>query len=178
MLGQWWMEILQESIDDAGKKEKEIAITKGLYHEGVPALTVILDGRWSKGSHKHSYNAKSGVAIIIAMETKKILHIGVRQKYCSICHQAEKNKTSTPAHEYFKNWDGPSSSMEMDIILEGFQLTEKRHGLRYIKFIGDGDSSVYPSLIPHVPTWGGSIKKLEYANHVTKCYRSSLEKLV
>ena len=36
---------------------------------GYPAITVIVDGGWSKRSHKHSYNAKSGVAIIIGKQT-------------------------------------------------------------------------------------------------------------
>ncbi len=47
-----------------------------------------------------------------------------------------------------------------------------------MKFIGDGDSSVYPTLIRNVPGWGHAIKKLECANHVCKCYRGALEKLV
>ena len=38
--------------------------------DGYPAITVIVDGGWSKRSHKHSYNAKSGVGVIIGKETK------------------------------------------------------------------------------------------------------------
>ena len=60
----------------------------------------------------------------------------------------KKAKKSTCA---FKNWDGSSSSMESDIILEGFCMAEKQHGLRYINFIGDGDSSVHTTLISGVP---------------------------
>ena len=51
------------------------------YFEGVPAITVIADGGWSKRSHKHSYNAKSGVAVIFGIHTKKLLFLGVRNKY-------------------------------------------------------------------------------------------------
>ena len=47
----------------------------------MPAITVIVDGGWLKHSHKHSYNAKSGVGIIIGQRTGKILHIGMRNKY-------------------------------------------------------------------------------------------------
>lgn len=47
-----------------------------------------------------------------------------------------------------------------------------------MRFIGDGDSFVYPTLIQNVPGWGWHIKKLECANHACKCYRSALEKLV
>ena len=54
--------------------------------------------------------------------------------------------------------------MEPDIILEGFHKCEEEHGIRYIELIGDGDSSVYPTLISGIP-WGYAIKKLECANH-------------
>jgi len=49
---------------------------------------------------------------------------------------------------------GASSSMETDIILQGFLEAEKQHGVRYTNFIGDGDSSVYPTLIANVPGSG------------------------
>lgn len=49
----------------AGREEKKLAITKNDMFEGVPAIGVTVDGGWSKRSHKHSYNAKSGVAVII-----------------------------------------------------------------------------------------------------------------
>lgn len=52
------------------------------------------------------------------------------------------------------------------------------HGVRYTKFIGDGDSSVHPTLLQNVPGWGYAIQKLECANHACKCYRGALEQLV
>ncbi len=67
--------------------------------------------------------------------------------------------------------------MEPDIIVEGFKEAERVHGLRYTRFIGDGDSSVHPTLLQSVPVWGHAIKKLECANHACKCYRAGLEKL-
>ncbi len=68
--------------------------------------------------------------------------------------------------------------MESNIILEGFQQAEAVHGVRYMRFIGDGDSSVHSTLIQCVPVWGRFIEKMECANHACQCYRSSLEKLV
>ena len=35
-----------------GKEEKRLAEERGEYHEGVPAISVIVDGGWSKRSHK------------------------------------------------------------------------------------------------------------------------------
>ncbi len=82
-IGEWWRTQLSESMIDAGKEEKRLAIERGEYHHDVPAVTVYVDGGWSKRSHKHSYNAKSGVAIIIGKATGKLLYLGVRNKYCS-----------------------------------------------------------------------------------------------
>jgi hypothetical protein len=173
-IGEQWKQRLQESMLEAGKEEKRLAEERREFHDGVPAITVIVDGGWSKRSHKHSYNAKSGVAIIIGKATGKLLYLGVRNKYCSACEwNIRRDK-----HTCFKNWDASSSEMETDIILEGFKEAERVHGVRYIKFVGDGDSSVYPTLIQNVPGWGHAIQKLECANHMCKCYRGGLEKLV
>ena len=171
-IGEWWRRQLENSMTEAGKEEHRLAIERNDYHEGVPSITVVVDGGWSKRSHRHSYNAKSGVGVIIGLQTRKLLYIGVRNKECTACTRGIEE------HVCFKNWDESSSAMETDIILEGFKRAERDHGLRYIRFIGAGDSSVFPTLIAEVPGWGRSIQKLECANHACKCYRANLEKLV
>ena len=77
-------------------------------------------------------------------------------------------------HTYFKHWDASSSEMEADIILDGFLKAEQMHGVRYTGFIGDADCSVFPTLRENVPIWGRNIQNVDCANHVCKCYRSSL----
>ena len=173
-IGECWKQILLSSMAEAGQEEKKIAEENGTFHQGVPAVMVIVDGGWSKRSHKHSYNAKPGVAIIIGKETGKLLFIGIRNKYCHACALGGKEND----HACFRNWGASSSEMETDIVLEGFMEAERVHGVRYTQFIGDGDSSVYPTLLTSVPGWGQAIKKLECANHACKCYRGTLEKLV
>ena len=42
---------------------------------------------------------------------------------------------------------------------------------------GDGDSSVYHSVVTGVPSYGRDITKVECANHAVKCYRNRLEVL-
>ena len=113
------------------------------------------------------------MGIIIGQRTGKILHIGVRKKYCS----AYAHGIPPEKHKCFKNWNDSSSEMETDIILDGFLKAEQTHGMRYTRFIGDVDNSVFPTLRENVPIWGFGIQKVECANHVCKCYRSSLEKL-
>ena len=73
-IGKWWWDLAEKTCSEAAAEEKKLAIERNSFHEGVPAITVIVDGGWSKRSHKHSYNAKSGVAIIIGKETRIIIH--------------------------------------------------------------------------------------------------------
>ena len=55
---EWTMGALFEAIVSnqlltAGQVERRLAIAQGNYHNGVPAITVVVDGGWSKRSHKH-----------------------------------------------------------------------------------------------------------------------------
>ena len=75
---------------EAAEKEKKLALKRGSFHEGIASITVIVDGGWCKRTHKHSYNAKSGVGIITGRETVKLLYMEVRNTYCSTCAHAEK----------------------------------------------------------------------------------------
>ena len=72
---------------------------------------------------------------------------------------------------------GPPCAMEPDIILEGFNQSIAMHGVQYMYLIGDGDSSVYNTILTGVP-YGHDMKKVECANHVVKCYRTRLEAVV
>ena len=154
-IGKWWREHLQQSVIEAGRADRDMAIQRGDYHEGIPAITVVVDGGWSKRSPRHSYNAKSGVGIIVGLETNKILHLAVRNKYCSSCARG----SPPDQHNCYKNWTDSSSEMETSTILEGFQNAEKVHAVRYMRFVGDGDSSVYTLL---------SCKRYQYGEGISR----------
>ncbi|KAK4884107.1 hypothetical protein RN001_000378 [Aquatica leii] len=75
-----WESCLQKEMISAAQAEREIAISKGHVNSGgIPYITVIGDGGWSKRSYGHGYNASSGVGIIIGAETKKPLFLGLRK---------------------------------------------------------------------------------------------------
>ena len=65
--------------------------------------------------------------------------------------------------------------MEADIITSGFQLSENMHGLRYMKLIGNGDSSVLYTIHTTVQPYDREVEKIECANHAIKCYWTRLE---
>ncbi len=177
-IGQWWGEVLQREMIEAGMEERRRAIERNDYHEGVPAITVIIDGGWSKMAHKHSYNAPGGVGIVVAEETQKLLYLEVKVKTCYICTRAENEGKTPKPHDCGKNWSESSQAMEAAIFLNAFSQCEEVHGLRYMRVIGDGDSSTMPTLITQGPSWCRDIVKKECANHSVKCLRSGLERLV
>ena len=168
-IGEWWSTLLEDSMRQAGQEERQIAISKNRSCLGDPVITIILDGG-GVNVPLNTYNVKSGVGVIIGLETQKILFMGVRNKYCSICSHTD----DPPPHTCYKNWDGSSSAMESSIIAEGFQKCIEQHGVEYSKFIGD---SVWSTLVSAVP-WGFAIEKVECANHSVKCFRTQLENLV
>ena len=176
-LGGLFEEVVTSELLAAGLEEKRIAIEKGEYHNNVPSITVVVDAGWSKRSHKHSYHANSGVGLIFGYATQCLLFIRVRNKYCSICSAASSKGEDIREHCCFKNWTGSSTATESDIIVEGFNLSECMHGLRYMKFIGDGDSSVHYNIITSVP-YGRHVEKIECANHAVKAYHSRLANIV
>lgn len=61
-----------ESMYQAGIEEKQKAISNGhVDPDGIPYITVVVDGSWAKRSYRTNYNALSGVSCIIGFETKK-----------------------------------------------------------------------------------------------------------
>ena len=157
-IGKHWKKSLDEEFTEAIQEETLIATNSGDTYKDMPACSVVCDGGWSKRTHKHSYNALGGVGILVGLKTKKILHLGVRNKYCIICTAANTNNKEPPSHECFKNWEDSSQAMEADIIVEGLKEVEK-NGLMITRIIADGDSSTYAAIKEKVP-WGRDVKKM------------------
>ncbi|KAI4468275.1 aaa domain-containing [Holotrichia oblita] len=97
-LNDVWKDALWQELHTAGEEERLVAIEKGHVIENVPWITVYLDDGWNKRSYGHSYNTASGVAVIIGRATRKVLYVGIRNKYCSICARADNINSEPQAH--------------------------------------------------------------------------------
>jgi hypothetical protein len=142
-------------MQEAAEEEKELAILANDFDvDGIPQITVAVDGAWAKRTYRTNYNSLSGVAAIVGHRTRKVLFIGVRNKYCTVCQRSISRQKEPVKHSCSKNYFGSSSGMEADIIAEGFSRSIEMYGLKYSRFIGDGDSSVYrklDELMPYAP---------------------------
>ena len=117
-LGKEMQQHLACSMQQVAEEEKQHAIATNSFYQGVPSITVIVDGNWSKRAHKHSYNAKSEVTVIFGSHTRKLLFIGVRNTFCAVCAISGNKGNDTPQHRCYRNWSGSSAAMENDIIVE------------------------------------------------------------
>lgn len=114
----------EESMNVVSSEERELALQHNDVINGIPHIAVIGDGNWMKRSYRTGrYDSLSGVGTICGARTGKVLHMSVRNKYCSICVKAEKLNKEPAHHKCYKNWgqDCSSTSMEADAIVEGFK---------------------------------------------------------
>ncbi|KAL4717055.1 hypothetical protein ACJJTC_016942 [Scirpophaga incertulas] len=177
-LSNYWEKVSVESMNAAAEKERQMSIAEGRVDQnGIPIIDVIVDGCWSKRTYKKNYSALSGAAAIIGRKTGEILFLGVKNKYCSICSQAEKAKKVAKKHKCYKNYSEPSTAMESTIILEGFKCSIAMHNLIYGRIISDGDSSTYIQLLKSRPYSDITVEKIECRNHLLRNFRNKLTAL-
>lgn len=105
---------------------------------------------------------------ILGFNTKKVLFISVKNKYCTICAFSERLKTPLKIHSCPKNWDNSSTSMEAAAIVEGFCKSEELYGVRFSKLVADGDSSVYKKILEARPYKTLTVEKIECKNHLLR----------
>ncbi|CAH1104506.1 unnamed protein product [Psylliodes chrysocephalus] len=74
-------------------------------------------------------------ASIIGAKTGKVLYVSSKSKYCPNCARALTKNIKPATHKCSKNWDVSSTSMESELILEGFLNIIKMHKLKYVKII-------------------------------------------
>jgi len=59
---------------------------------------------------------------------KKVLFIGIRNRYCSVRQQSFTKNQNPPTHRCFLNWKKTSTAMEADAVVEGFSSSLYMHG--------------------------------------------------
>lgn len=138
----WWY-LAKKSASEALEKEVELAVESGLVDAGGFArITITVDGSWGKRSFGSNMSSLSGCAVLVGMRTRKIIYFDVRNKYCHVCKLAQVYKRDVREHVCNKNYSGPATGMEADIIVSGFKDCELK-GARFDKFVADGDSNAY-----------------------------------
>ena len=161
-----YMHVAAESMKQASDDVK--------VKEDSSDIAVSFDGTWQKPGHA----SLNGLVTAIALSTGKVIDFQVKSKKCKGCQSHEHLDKNSEKYQTWKlnhayncgtNHFKSSGSMEVDATLEIFQRSVEKNGLRYVQFIGDGDSSTYQGISTAKPYGDGvEIVKKECVGHVQK----------
>ena len=141
------------------------------------SVTVACDGTWQR----RGFSSKNGVATCLSISRKrpsKVIDAEVLTNYCDACKKMEVRKEGVDLEEWKarhkkdckKNHSGTAGGMEPAGIENIFRRSEEQYGLKYVKYLGDGDSKGFKVVAEADPPIyeGVTIEKLECCGHVQK----------
>ena len=81
-------------------------------------ITVTYNVGWKKRSSGRRYDSSRGHAFIIGGSSKGIIRMVLYSKACRKCDSAENRREESEEHEWPKNFEGSSKSMEASAVLK------------------------------------------------------------
>jgi len=170
--------VAQSTMNEAGK---EIKTLKGVDSSTLYDTSISNDGAWQR----RGFASMNRNIATISVETGRVIDTEPMSRYCQSCALNYKLKSTEPQkYEAFltqhegscmANHKGSAGAMEVVGTQRIFQRSIEKHGLRYVKFLGDGNSKSFPAV---VDTYDGlQVEKLECIGHVQKRVGNRLRKL-
>ena len=154
--------------------------------DGAIPVAVSIDGTW----HKRGYSSKYGVVLAVLVDTGEVVDFEVLSTHC---HECRKNCHLSKESDAFKAWkekhepvcqinfEGSSGGMEGAGAAEIFKRSIKKRGLKYVTFVGDGDSDTFKVVKDEMEKVYGTrypVKKEECIGHVQKRMGNALRNLL
>lgn len=157
---------------------------------GILNVDVTCDGTWLTRGHK----SHIGIVVVIECETGFVLDFEVLSNFCVVCTQLNNKyrkgkitkqtyETRKAAHEAkcTETFSGKSGGMEAQGAKILWERSIEKLNMRYVTFVGDGDSSAYSAVCAisegSGPYEGVQVEKEECINHVSKRLGTRLRKL-
>ena len=131
--------------------------------------TISTDGSWQR----RGFSSLNGLVTVIANDIGKCIDYRVKTKNCHACKlwKGKKRPKADHFHKYHKsllNRTGSFGMMESNGILECFKSSVEKRQLRYLTYIGGGDTKSYQNVVGADPYPGYSINKAECVGDVQK----------
>ncbi|GFV77631.1 uncharacterized protein TNCV_616511 [Trichonephila clavipes] len=155
----------------ANASMKKAAAEEKIIDRTVNSVVVNSDGTWKTCGH----TSLIGVCALIGADCGKVLDMEVMSSYCKGC-DSDKGPKLGPKYSAFlakhhifcrKNHSRSAGKMEVCGMQKTFLRSEQKHGLKYQRYIGDGDSKTFLSIDEKEP-YGDSVPivKIECGGHV------------
>ena len=159
------------------KAAEEVVLLNEDADDDAKDVRASFDGSWQR----RGYSSLNGV--IACISNGKVVDYDVRSKVCNEC-QYWKNRESHVGYEQWKlshncciNHIGSAGSMEAAGVLDIYKRSIESRNLRYMKYLGDGDSKAYQDVVTADLYEGKIPEKEECVGHVQKRVGARLRSL-
>jgi len=165
-----YSKVAEASMRKAGV-EVYSEVNKASSSGDIADCDVSVDGTWQR----RGYSSLNGVVTVLSSNTGKCIDAYVLSKKCKGCEIWSKREDHPryldwkTTHKCQANHEKSSGAMESVGALALFQRSIEKHNLRYVGYIGDGDSSSFTE-VKNAEPYGPSIliEKKECIGHVQK----------
>ena len=150
--------VAEETMDEAAKETYDSAAST----DDIINTNVSGDGTWQR----KGFSNFNGVFKAISIESGKVLDVRPMSRYFKDCNLKKDLKVKNPtAYAEWKNvhicrynYKGSAGGVEAEGVKRVFERSIKKHKLRYVEFLGDGDTKSYVNVKDTYP--GIEFKKL------------------
>lgn len=169
-------EILGNATKEAAMDSMRKAVQEAFEIEDSTELTVAVDGTWQK----RGFKSLNGVVSATTITSGKVIDVEILSKYCQMCKYINDDDSR---ERHFRsglcsaNYSGVSGGMEAAGAVLIFQRSQDIYGVKYTKYLGDGDSKGFKKVVESAPYGLKTVEKLECIGHIQKRMGSRLRKL-
>lgn len=162
MMGNLCKEVaskLGDRVDDNGNRLYDRWVERNLPEELWPRVDGCADMGWQQKGSGRKRNSKSGHALIIGMETRKVIAKSLCSKGCGFCktwYTRNSIDEAPPPHECFINHEGSSGCMEPKAVLQMYVWLFEQCVI-VERFVADDDSSIKAKM-----KWSNADHKLNH----------------
>jgi hypothetical protein len=168
--------IVKRATESVAERSSQVAAAEVRQSYGGGDVTVSGDGTYQR----RGFQSKNGVVTVLSVNGKKskVLDCEVLSNHCDTCQKHEKKKAGQELDrwravhegkgECDKNHTGSAAAMEPAGAVRVFSRSVEKFGLRFVNFLGDGDSKTYSTLKKENIYENVTVNKLECCGHVQK----------
>uniref|UniRef100_A0A1B6K2H0 Mutator-like transposase domain-containing protein n=1 Tax=Homalodisca liturata TaxID=320908 RepID=A0A1B6K2H0_9HEMI len=153
-------ESMKTAVDEAVEENKTLG-------KNERDLKVGIDGTWQR----RGFSSLNGIVTCTSVDTGKVMDIEVLSKFCN-CLDKQQHEAICSA-----NYQGSSGGMESAGALAIFHRSVNKYNVRYLEYLGDGDTNSFKTIADSKPYGEVEIQKLECIGHIQKRMGSRLRKL-
>ena len=139
---------------------------------------------------KRGYNSTFGVLLAILIDTGEVVDFEVLSLHCHECKKHQQDDKACDAYKIWKrkheltcyiNCEGSSGGLEGKGAVNIIKRSIKNRGLKYVTFVGDGDSDTFKVVHDEMTRLYGEryqVRKEECIGHIQKHMGNALRTLL